>query len=146
MWLPGGSREIDRSVYLNVLPQEAANMSRNGVAAGIELLRFGEKWHARTDDPVVAKFYTSGKIQFKQLTEDEKKLVAYPEHRETPTQSKERKQRVAIVLRNNEFWWSRLYWYQRDYLLSLYWVPEEPKSPLEMLAAAAIGMELPDES
>ena len=121
--------EIDAAQYLQLVPQEAACLSRNGLAWGIEVARWGTENHsaqvARANDWAVQLL----------LKSEESRQYLNPE-KDKPWVGREYGCRVAYLEARSWHPWRTLEGSQLDYLLSLLWIPEEPMSPLEALAQA----------
>jgi len=126
-------RQYDGVHFLDALPEEAMAMSGNGIAIGFDLLRWGERWHKEGRDtcPPVVRIDEQG-VQFLVMTNTQKAWVDDPNISED-----RRKIRRKALLKHNWRSWLTLGEDDRNYLLSLLWVPEEPLTPLEILAKMA---------
>lgn len=125
--------EIDGTHFLDALPEEALRMSSVGVAYGYDLLRWGEQWHRDGKDecPPAVKATTGG-VQFLVLSEQEKRWLLEVEHDSVRFEA-----RRLIVYKNNWCSWITMGDDDRNFLLSLLWIPEDPLTPLEILAKMA---------
>lgn len=123
--------EVDpRSNYAHILPWDAARMSHNGVALGYDLLRWGE--NDRGDPEMVIARATVSHFEFMVMTNVERKFLHSIGWDARNRGEQIRRRRIIEEL--NKKPWDELDEQQRNFALSLMWVPEQPKSPLEMLA------------
>lgn len=123
--------EVDRrSDYAHILPWDAARMSHSGVALGYDLLRWGES--ERGDPEMVIARASVTHFEFMVMTDVEKKFL-YGIRWDARNRG-EQVRRSQVIENLNKKPWDKLDEQQRNFALSLMWVPEQPKSPLEMLA------------
>ena len=128
----------DESVqYLHCTPLEAVALSKSGKALGYDLLRWGEKWHEEGfDDGFLVAIASSGGIRYHPVTQREKDWIEDVDRADLDRNGIAAARRRYIEARNF-FPWGTLTRFNKDFILSLLWVPEEPMSPLEALAAQA---------
>ena len=137
----------DGRAFTSCLPDEAARMSSTGIAVGVDLMFYGESYYLKNsgtfDDPgerVVAM--SNGRIVRYMLETGVERKLYYSISRPTHTLDddeleiyQQRKDRVRCRIRKiNTYPWEELTDMNRDYLLSLLWLPEKLMSPLEILA------------
>ena len=126
--------EGNGKLYLDALPEEAIEMSRTGVAFGYDIMRWGEKAAQDGNDftePVVRA--TARGVQFLVLSDKERTWVE-----KAGRDRLVRKARREVIRQRNWRAWDKLSEGDRDFVLSLLWVPDEPITPLEVLAKMAL--------
>jgi len=109
-------------------------MSSTGVAHGYDVLRYGESFHRKKDGcgdyPVME--ITKGGVQFLVTSERERAWIEEVEH--SPQRHVARQ---TIVREWNWTRWKNITPKNREFMLSLLWVPADPLSAMEILAIAA---------
>lgn len=121
--------------YADALPEDAMLMSRMGVANGYDFLRYGERWDREGLDPgnPIIQISKEG-VQLLVLSDDQRAWIAAVES--DPKRWERRKQ---ICRTRNFVLWHDLTPANREFLLSLHWVPAEPYTAMEVLAIMAKG-------
>lgn len=116
--------------YEHLSPIEVAQLSRSGAAIGYEPFRWGEKAERLLDLPPVAHA-TAIAVKFDRWSETDVKFV-YSDSQNVGSTSSIRSKYLSAKM-----WipWESLSYTDRNYALSLIWVPEEPMAPLEALAS-----------
>jgi hypothetical protein len=119
--------------FYHALPKDALMMSSTGVAHGFDTLRFGEHFHQKGGDRTspVAEI-SQGGVQFLVFSGREREWIKEVEHTAQRYEA-----RVTMVRHWNWTPWGKLFPCNREFLLSLLWVPAEPLSAMEILARAA---------
>lgn len=114
-------------------PLDAVGLSRSGKAMGYDLTYWGLDFMGKNDHAPVIAVATPDVVKFDRLTSLENGYIGRPGGSETARHAYDR--RVAEVDRINTIAWNDLNQTNRDYLMSLLWVPEDPMNPLEALAS-----------
>lgn len=131
--------EAESEQYLHCMPLEAVTLSKSGKALGYDLLRWGERFHAEGNDSgFVAATATAAGILFHVQNQLERNWVNDVE-RDDPDRGRTMAARRRFIESRNFYPWQALTGLNKDFVLSLLWIPEEPLSPLEALAQAADG-------
>lgn len=121
--------------YALMTPDEVCNLSKTGLIVGYELLRWGEAFHEQGGDAgfmaAVANKYAVGAAF---LDDNDKSFV---KGSGVGDDWKLRRRREGYVTARRFRPWSMLHRFDRDYLMSLLWLPEVPLSPLEALGRMA---------
>jgi len=125
----------DAEHFVDALPEDAMMMSRTGTAHGYDHLRFGEKWANEGKDPgrPIAQINRTG-VQMLVMSDREKAWIA--EVAEDNTRWVARKK---IVRKSNFTPWPKIGERNREFLLSLFWIPAEPLTAMEIIARMAKG-------
>lgn len=108
-------------------------MSSVGRAEGFDDMRFGLKRAIEGSNPQypVARINSKG-IQYLVKSDKEKEWLG-----EVAYNSREWKSRLSVVRAQNFTTWDNLTPSNRDYLLSLLWIPVQPYSAMEIIARMA---------
>lgn len=125
--------ERDGHHYADALPEEAMQMSKCGVANGYDDLRYGVRWADEGLDPgrPVVQIDKRG-VQLLVMSDDQKAWI-----QEAEADLKRWERRRKIVRKVNLTRWEDLPPINREYLLSLHWVPAEPYTAMEIIAIMA---------
>ena len=119
----------DSRHYEDTLPEEAIMMSRRGRAKGYDLLRYGDGY-GDLSEPIVE--ITKKGVQFLVDSATEKAWLTEVEN--SPARYKARKE---MIRKWNWTSWEDLLPINREFLLSLLWIPVDPYNAMEILARAA---------
>lgn len=124
------AREGRGKQYEQLTPFEAATLSKTGIALGYEPLRWGEEMENAHDGCHIA-IATPVAVQMTNWMDTERDYV-YGDNEVLGGNATQRRRYVQA-----KQWrpWKALSQQDRDFMLSLVWVPEEPRSPLEALAS-----------
>lgn len=122
--------EDEGRLYEDTTPEEAMEMSRTGTAEGFDPLRYGEKWAAEGKDPGNPLFRINKRgVQRLVLSDAQKEWIKEVEHDVVRWRA-----RTALVKKRNFTPWREVSEQNRDYLLSLLWIPKDPLTPMEIIA------------
>jgi hypothetical protein len=116
--------------YWDLLPEEAITMSRRGKAKGYDIHRYGVNTNY-VPEILVAEINRKG-VQFLVLGDGEKKYLAEVEHDATRY-----KARRELIRQSNWILWGDLLPVNREFLLSLLWIPVDPYNAMEVLARSS---------
>lgn len=113
----------------DTLPHEAIQMSRVGFAKGYDTFRFGEDH----DYLIPVAEISKGGVQFTVWSDREKAWI-----NEMEDYSSRKLARIEMVRKWNWTSWAELFPINREFLLSLLWIPEDPFTAMEILARATV--------
>ena len=122
--------------YFGCSPQEAARMSGNGTANGYDIFRWGEKWEARGDYTGAVMVATTDFVTFLPRTDVEKKVLDASCNGRSIEARRRSIEDQSMINRINTVRWHNLSRGNKDFVDSLFWVPQAPISPLLALANA----------
>ena len=116
--------------YEDATPEEAIMMSRRGQAKGYDPEIFGRKW---TSEIPVLCVATKRGVQWKRMSEAQKEWL-----KEVDDDPVRRKAREELIRRKNWTSWEDVTPANREFLMSLLWIPVDPYTEMEILARAAM--------
>jgi len=125
--------------YKHCLPLEAAALSKNGLAIGYDLLKWGEEYHSRgCDEGSVAAIASKSGVKILFRTAYELIFIEGEKSESSQDYWIGKKARRRLIDCRNFYIWESITGQNKDFLLSLHWDPEEPVGALEALALASI--------
>ena len=125
----------DAEHFVDALPEDAMMMSRTGTAHGYDHLRFGLKWESEGKNPgrPIAQINKAG-VQLLVISDRERDWIAEVQEDSTRWAAREK-----MVRQWNFTPWPELADANREFLLSLFWIPAEPLTAMEIIARMAQG-------
>lgn len=120
----------DPEQFKGVTAEEAVLMSRNKIALGYDDLFYGEQWLREGKHPghPIIRATVNG-LEFLLLSDQERALINSPTLR-----SMESTLRKKTILATKFTLWEDLLPVHRDFASTLYWLPVEPMTEMEIIA------------
>ena len=124
----------DPSQFVDCLPEEAMLMSSCGTAHGYDVFRYGEQWLRDGNDPggPIAQISEKG-VQILVMSDAQVAWINDPGV-SGEARARRAEARRTMVLGFNFTNWGELSEENREYLLSLHWIPDKALSAMEIIA------------